>query len=316
MTPGLVLGSTLEKVQDRLVRLAASLPAPLRDPVRALVDRPSKLLRPRLLLACARLGAPPTDQVVRAAAMVELVHVASLIHDDVVDKAPTRRGGPSAHVLAGPEGAMLAGLAVLALAGTEAADLGGGVSRVTSQTVATVSYGELLDVERAFDTTLSIDDYVELVRSKTGALFGLAARLGAALAPAQPGQVRAVARFGAAAGIAFQILDDCLEMDPDQRPGKPLLTDHMLGLFGAPTLYALRADESGDLARLLMRPGFGPGDMDAVRAHVTGLGGTSAARTLADQWRGQAVAALEGLPAGPARDELTDFAAHLTAPTR
>ncbi|WP_327590529.1 polyprenyl synthetase family protein [Nonomuraea sp. NBC_00507] len=301
----------LELVRERLIGLAARLPPPLRPAAYALVARGGKLLRPRLLLACTRLGAAPADPTVKAAAMVELVHVASLLHDDVIDKAASRRGGPSAHVTAGSEQAVLAGLAVFALAGMDAADLGPGVARATSQAIAQIASGELLDVERAFNTALPIEDYVALVRAKTGLLFQLSCQLGACLAQAPAEQVAAAARFGQALGIAFQILDDCLEMNPDHQAGKPTQTDHTLGLFGAPTLYALHADTTGDLAHLLMSPAFAPDDMIAVRALVAELGGIDAATRLAQQWRDQAMAALDALPVGPAKDDLTDIAAGL-----
>ncbi|MGR6924200.1 polyprenyl synthetase family protein [[Actinomadura] parvosata] len=311
MTVPMHTHAPLDLVRDRLIGLAASLPAPLRPAAHALLARSGKLLRPRLLLACSRLGAAEADQTVRAAAMVELVHVASLLHDDVIDKAASRRGGPSAHVLAGSEQAVLAGLAVFALAGMEAADLGPGVARATSQAIAAIASGELLDVERAFNTALPIEDYVALVGAKTGLLFQLGCRLGACLALAPAEQVGSVARFGQALGVSFQILDDCLEMNPDHQTGKPTQTDHTLGLFGAPTLYALHADAGGKLARLLMSPAFAPDDMIAVRALVAERGGIDAADQLAQQWHDQAMAALDTLPAGPAKDDLTDIAAAL-----
>lgn len=148
-----------------------------------------------LLRACAGFGDPDPARLARLGAMVELLHLASLLHDDVIDRADTRRGGPAAHVVVGSELATLAGLACFALAGTEAADLGGGLDRLVSRTVAGLSYGELLDVERAFDTGLALSDYLELVERKTGELFRLSCLLGAAEAQAEPETVRACPYF-------------------------------------------------------------------------------------------------------------------------
>lgn len=307
---------TMQEVTDLLTALTVALPRQLREPVSVLAARPGKLLRPRLLLACAGLGEAVPHRVVRLAGVVELLHLASLLHDDVIDKSSTRRGVPAAHTVVGAEQAMLAGLAVLALAGTEASNLGPGVSAAVARTVAGVSYGEMLDVERAFDTTLPIEHYIELVQRKTGDLFGLCCRLGAAESRVDEWQIRAAARFGSALGVAFQVLDDCLEMEPSHDPGKPTSTDHVLGLFGAPTLYALRVDENGDLGRLLLAPGFGPGDMATVREHVAGLGGVDAARDLSRQWCDKALAALGDIPDGPARDELAGFADRLATGAR
>ena len=243
-----------DQVAGRLRTLAEGLPAPLRSPVIELAARPAKRLRSMLLGACARAGTPDPELVARLGALVELLHLASLLHDDVVDRAATRRGGPAAHTVVGPERAVLAGLACFALAGTEAASLGNGLDRLVSNAVTGLAYGELLDVERAFDTALSLPDYVELTERKTGDLFRLSCLLGAAAAGAGPDTASAVAEFGAGFGAAFQILDDCLDFQADHE-GKPTGTDHMMGLFGAPTLYALAATVPGSWPGCCCRPG-------------------------------------------------------------
>jgi geranylgeranyl pyrophosphate synthase len=231
---------------------------------------------------------------VRLGALVELLHLASLVHDDVVDRADRRRGGPAAHLAMGTERAMLGGLSCFALAGREAADLGGGLDVLVSRTVAGLAYGEILDIERAFDTALPLADYLELVERKTGDLFRLGCTLGAAEADAGADAVLAMAQFGSDAGVAFQIMDDCLDFGA-AASGKPAGTDHLLGLFGAPTLYALAADRSGELAALLLAPSFGATDMPAVRALVIAHGGLAAAAELARQRRDRALAHLDHL---------------------
>jgi heptaprenyl diphosphate synthase len=247
-----------------------------------------------LLAACARFGLARPAHLVRLGALVELLHLASLLHDDIVDRAPVRRGGPAAHTILGQERAMLAGLACFAAAGMEAADIGGGLDRIVGQTAAALAYGELLDVERAFDTTLPLPDYLELVENKTGILFRLSCHLGAAAAGAGQEVVGVLARFGADFGVAFQILDDCLDLASGEQ-GKPAGTDHMMGLFGAPTLCALAADGTGELAALLLSPRFSALDMPAVRALVIANGGLTAAQTLARDRLERALAALDGL---------------------
>jgi geranylgeranyl pyrophosphate synthase len=278
-------------VTARLCTLAEGMPGSLRSPVVALADRRGKCLRAMLLAACARLGAAEQSRLVRLGALVELLHLASLLHDDVIDRADTRRGGPAARVVVGEERAMLAGLACFATAGMEAAAIGSGVDRVVGQAVARLSYGELLDVERAFDTSLAIPDYLELAERKTGELFRLSCMLGAAASGAAEPVIRVVGQFGADFGVAFQILDDCLDFRA-QLDGKPTGIDHVMGLFGAPTLCALAADGSGELAALLLSPDFGHGQLPAVQALVTANGGMAAARRLARSRRDRAVGAL------------------------
>jgi geranylgeranyl pyrophosphate synthase len=295
--------TTADPVRYHLARLAGGLSAPLRDTVGGLVDRPGKLLRSRLLTACAAYGRCDGERVARLGAVVELVHLASLVHDDVIDRAAVRRGGPAAHRTAGPELAVLAGLACLAAAGTEAADLGEGVATAVSRTVAELAHGELLDVERGFDTGLSLPDYVDLVRRKTGVLFRLCCLLGAVESGVDSAVTAALAEFGVEWGIGFQVLDDCLDLEA-AGDDKPAGTDHLLGLFGAPTLAALRADTTGRLHRLLLAPSFSGGDLMTVRELVTAHGGLRAARTLAGVHFGQAHAALARTPDGPARRAL------------
>ncbi|MBP2325488.1 geranylgeranyl pyrophosphate synthase [Kibdelosporangium banguiense] len=294
-------------VRGHLARLVAGLPAVLRDAVSGLVERPGKQLRSTMLTACAGYGSADSDRVARLGAVVELVHLASLVHDDVIDRATVRRGNPAVHVVVGADLAMLAGLACLAAAGAEAAELGAGVSIAVSRTVAELSLGELLDVERGFDTELPIGDYLELVRRKTGSLFRLCCLLGAGEARLDDGARHALARFGTEFGIAFQVLDDCLDLAAADQD-KPRGTDHLLGLFGAPTLYALRADSSGELGRLLLAPSLTESDLDTVRSLVAARGGLAAATQLATTHYQRALAALAETPAHPARHELQAMA--------
>jgi geranylgeranyl pyrophosphate synthase len=283
------------QVTARVRMLAASLPPALGAPVAELAGRPAKLIRPMLVRACAECGAPDPDRLPRLGAVVELLHLASLLHDDMIDDAAVRRGGPAAHVVAGRELTVLAGLACFSLAGTEAGDLGGDVQLLVGQASARLAYGELLDVERAFDTALPLPDYLELVERKTGDLFRLSCLLGAAEAGADGDIARSLGSFGSDLGVAFQILDDCLDLE-DGAPGKPGGTDHLLGLFGAPTLVALAGEVRGPLARLLLSPSFGPSDLPEVRAQVQQRGGLGAAMRLARDRYQRALRKLDELP--------------------
>lgn len=283
------------RVADRLQELTGQIAPPLRPPVCELARRPGKLLRPMLLWGAAEFGTPDPERLVRVGALVELLHLASLLHDDVIDATAVRRGAAAAHTVIGSERATLAGLACFAAAGMEAADLGGGLDRLVSQAAAGMAYGEMLDVERAFQTGLAMADYLELVERKTGDLFRLCCLLGATEGAVSPGAAQVLAGFGAAFGVAFQILDDCLDLSAGDG-GKPAGTDHLLGLFGAPTLCALARDDTGELSALLLSPAFTVRDMPRVRALVAGHGGIAAAEELArDRYRA-ALSSLHDLP--------------------
>ncbi|ONI76319.1 hypothetical protein ALI144C_37315 [Actinosynnema sp. ALI-1.44] len=280
------------RVTDRLNAAASELDESVRPLVSRLIDQPGKRLRSTLLAACVPgTGVDPAP----LGALVELVHVASLLHDDIIDRAAVRRGLPAAHVVAGEERATLAGLACFALAGKLAADLGPGVSMAVSAAVAELSVGELLDVQRAFDTELSIEDYLELVTRKTGELFRLPCVLGALAAGADRATAAVLAEFGLELGVAFQIMDDCLDLRVGQDVDKPVGTDHQLGLFGAPTLFALRVDEDGSLRRTLLSSSFGAHDMPGVRSMVLDRGGFASATHLARERHANALVILNRL---------------------
>lgn len=302
--------SFAEQVSGRIRSLTRTLGPELEPVVAGLVERPGKRLRSQLVAHCASLGDPSPHEVVRAGAVVELLQVASLLHDDVVDQAQTRRFAPSAHVSHGVEAALLGGVACFALAGYEAAELGAATNAVTSRAVADLSRGEMLDVERAFDVELSAADYLAVVEGKTAPLFRLSCQLGAMLGGCEPEVRRSVAAFGADLGVAFQVLDDCLDIEA-AGTGKPAGRDMALGLFGAPVLCALQAAEDRALAGLLLSSDFDGDEMRTVGELVERHGGITAARALAAERLDRALYALEPVPAGPGRDRLEGLAQRL-----
>ncbi|MEU0511635.1 polyprenyl synthetase family protein [Amycolatopsis sp. NPDC006125] len=302
-----------DRVTNRLRYLARGIPANLQPAVTTLLDRPGKRLRTHLLYTCAGFGASAPGRLERAAAVVELMHVASLLHDDIVDCAAERRGVPAAHARYGPQIAVLAGLACFSAAGMEAADLGPGAYRVVTRAAARLAHGQVLDLERAFDTQLDIEDYVELAASKTGELFGLCAHLGAAEARCRPEILRTVVTVARHAGVAFQILDDCLDIET-ATTGKPHGTDLLRGLLGAPVVLALAADSARTLQRNLLDPDLTDSGLPALANQVERLGGLAAAHALATERLNAANAELNNLPESPARAALHALLASLENP--
>ncbi|RSN24803.1 octaprenyl-diphosphate synthase [Amycolatopsis sp. WAC 01416] len=266
-------------IRSSLAEFPNKLTPTLRPSVSILAADPGKCLRSHLVEVSSRFGERDWRRTVRLGTLVEVLHAATLLHDDIIDRAAIRRGRPSAHTVVGHESAVLAGAALLAAAGQEAAELGTGVSRLFATTVADLAHGELLDVERAFDVGFESDSYIDVARHKTSALFRLSCVLGAGAAGVDEDTVLAVAGYGAGLGVAFQIADDC--MDFRTEPGnKPLGTDHLLGLFGLPTLCALRSG-ADDLRELLMKPDLGLADLPAIRSIVLASGGLDQAMEVA-----------------------------------
>lgn len=293
----------VQGVRSHMNLCAGTLSEPLRPLLEALITRPGKYLRSHLLEVCSRFGNPNYTRLVRLGAIVELLHCASLLHDDVIDRAATRRGAPTAHKVAGPELAVLTGTACFAQVGAESADLGGVVSGAVSDAVAELSRGELLDVQRAFDPTVTTADYVELARSKTGELFRLCCVLGAQEAQVATQDVRRLDQFGSNMGIAFQIVDDCLDLRIDA-DDKPVGTDHLLGLFGLPTLCALSGPASTELTEVLMSPSIDATALTSVRKLVHATGGVEQAMTIAERHYDDAVSVLGPLTKLPAGEAL------------
>jgi len=204
-----------------------------------------KRLRPMLVLLCA--GEAAGEDAVRAAAAIELVHMATLVHDDVLDAAPLRRGRPTLAATAGRERATATGdllfsraFALLAAAGDRRA-----IELLSAASVA-LARGELAQRQDAYDTSVGEARYLERCRLKTGALFECACLLG--------GEEAALGEFGAAIGLAFQLLDDVLDVSgPPERTGKARGTDLLDGTVTLPLIVAAERDpeiRSVDLRRL------------------------------------------------------------------
>ncbi|WP_073847783.1 polyprenyl synthetase family protein [Amycolatopsis sp. CB00013] len=277
-------------VQTRLLQLADDLPQSLRPAVLPFLRRPGKRLRAALVAAAAQGGEARLSELVRVGAIVELLHLASLIHDDVVDRAATRRGLPSAHEQVGSDLALLAGTACVALVGQEAADLGPRTAAAVSRSTATIALGQMMDVERAYDTELTADGYLTMVIKKTSELFVLSCVLGAGSAGRDGSFTAAVAAFATDIGVCFQIQDDCKDFLPEGS-GKPSGTDHKLGLYGLPTLHAL-AVRPAELGPLLLAVEINEQVLERIRDVIIASGGLDHAIGEARRYRELAVQAL------------------------
>ncbi|RZS43063.1 heptaprenyl diphosphate synthase/octaprenyl-diphosphate synthase [Herbihabitans rhizosphaerae] len=294
-------------VSGRMRYLVRGMPPTLAPMVHSLIDRPGKRLRSALVHACGEFGRPVPGRIERAGAIVEFLHLASLMHDDVVDKADVRRGAPAAHLVFGTERVVLAGLSCFSLAGMEAADLGDGAAKAVSRAAAGLAYGQVLDLERAFDAAMGIDDYLELIERKTADLFRLCCLLGAAEGRCARPVMTSLIRLGHQLGLAFQVLDDCLDLRDkaaDKAEDKPFGTDLVRGLWGAPVLLALADDENGELRSALLSPTLTVADVPHIRALVEQRDGLRLARELAGELLTDATATLHDLPAGSPRDQL------------
>ena len=231
----------LALVEERLNEVAASQGAVLAEHARATIAAGGKRLRPLLVILAAGPEAPDLA-VVRAAAAVELIHSASLVHDDVLDGASLRRGAPTVFAAAGREMATATGDMLFSRAFAELAANGSGDQvRSLSRASSALSHGELLQRSDAWDGGVTVDRYLSRCELKTASLFEAACELGALAAGSAAAASLAV--FGRRIGLAFQLLDDVLDVSgPAERIGKHRGTDLLDGTVTLPFILARARD--------------------------------------------------------------------------
>jgi heptaprenyl diphosphate synthase len=251
------LDDSLARVESEL-RTAVESPEPLLGEVAAyLVAAGGKRLRPALLLAAAAsTGSGPGDDVVQGAVSVELVHMGSLYHDDVIDEASSRRGVQSANARWGNLVAILAGDFLLARASEIAAGLGTEVVTVLASTIGRLCQGEMTQLQYAFSTARPEAAYLDAISCKTASLLSASTRIGGLVAGASRSEVESLTRYGHAFGMAFQIWDDVRDLVcTEAELGKPAGHDMLEGTYTLPVIRALTDPDAGpELSALLGRP--------------------------------------------------------------
>jgi geranylgeranyl pyrophosphate synthase len=277
----------LERVEELLVTVAAGRSGPLSQHASATIAAGGKRLRPLLVILTG--AGDRSESLVRAAAAVELVHSATLVHDDVLDAAPLRRGRPTVFESAGREAATQTGDLIFARAFTLVASNDDPEQvQILSDASSALARGELLQRADAWNAAISVERYLERCDLKTARLFQAAARLGARNGA---GDGTALGGFGRSIGLAFQILDDVLDVSgPAEKTGKHRGTDLLDGTVTLPFILARELDES--LAALDPREITTPQQAEAVCDRIAATGALAAARERALEYVAQAKALL------------------------
>lgn len=280
-----------------------------------------KRFRPLLVALAAQFGSGDVVQVRESAIVVELTHLATLYHDDVMDEATVRRGALSANARWGNSVAILVGDFLFARAARVAAGLGDEAVRIQADTFARLVHGQIAETIGPRGDEDPVDHYLNVIAAKTGSLIATAARFGAIFGGATPTQIESLAAYGETIGVAFQLSDDLLDIASESaQSGKTPGTDLREGVPTLPVLYALAsADGSPDAARLRAILSGGPVTDDAVHAEaLTLLRRSDAMKSARQTVRSYAEAArtqLETLPRGSARaalESMCDFIADRT----
>jgi geranylgeranyl pyrophosphate synthase len=257
-----------------------------------------KRLRPALTLAIADMAGASGARVIAAAAAVELVQVGSLVHDDIFDEALTRRGTPTINAVEGETEALLAGTFMLARAATEATTAGQAVAADVARTVGRLCVGQAIETRHLFDVDQELDRYLLTIEAKTAALFGCSCRVGGLSADLPSEQIVALGEFGRNFGMAFQIIDDVLDLVGDPaRLGKPVGADIRNGVLTMPVLLELADRRDSDLRALLVRRE--PADLEQASRVTVGSGRVDEAIEAARAYATQATDAISRLPGAP-----------------
>ena len=279
-----------------------------------LLEAGGKRFRPMLVLLAGHLGDAKDPRLVPCAAAIELTHLATLYHDDVIDEALVRRGAPSANVRFDNSVDILTGDYLFARSSSLAADLGTYVSRVLADTIGLLCEGQIMETDHAGTDRQTVERYLAVVERKTAALLATSCRLGAWLSGVPEDHVEAVTRFGHAVGVAFQLSDDILDIagrveDSGKTPG----TDLREGVWTLPVLETLggRIPGGEDLRSALAR-----GDVAAALELLRSNGSIDLALARVEEWGARAKVALASVPESPGRVALERLADFLTGRIR
>ena len=233
----------MEEVEARIAQQAAAFDPAIEGYVSYAIGGRGKRLRPLLALLAGGATGKLNSGHVDLAVIVELIHVATLVHDDIMDEAERRRGQPTLNARWGNSLSVLLGDCLFAHALNLSTNFeNSGIGRAIARTATTVCSGEMIQTQRRFDLKLSVEDYLRIVEMKTGSLFSVAGELAATISEADPSVIEMFKIFGMQIGTAYQIYDDCLDLaGSESATGKTLGTDLRKGKFTLPVLIFLRS---------------------------------------------------------------------------
>jgi heptaprenyl diphosphate synthase len=245
--------SRLDRVEEALEKAVVADSDLLATTAGYLLSAGGKRFRPMLVLLSGYFGDPTDPRLVPGSVAIELVHLATLYHDDVIDEADSRRGSPSVNARWDNTVAILTGDYLFARASEISTDLGTEVCRLLARTIAVLCDGQIREVESAGRVEQLEASYLEIIRRKTGVLIATSCRLGGMLSDAPPERVDVLETFGEALGMAFQLSDDIMDLTSSELElGKEPGVDMREGVYTRPVLHALATSGRRDeLARLL-----------------------------------------------------------------
>ncbi len=304
----------LSEIELRLERAVAQTNRLADVASRHLLSAGGKRVRPLLTLLAAAAGGGINDRVIDAAVVVELTHLATLYHDDVMDDAPKRRGVDTAQNIWGNSVAILTGDLIFSRASLIVSELGGRALAVQAQTFERLVLGQLFETTGPEEHEDLLSHYIKVIEGKTGSLIAAAGSYGTILSDSPEATVQMLARYGELVGVAFQLADDVIDVtSPSAASGKTPGTDLREGVPTLPTILLDRAAAIGDLEAKHVQSLI-QGDLSSDEALAEAVAALAAhpvtreAWEIAYQWADDAIAAIEPLPDSVVKEALKSFA--------
>jgi heptaprenyl diphosphate synthase len=304
----------LDRVEEALHKSLEGTGSPLlASTATYLLSAGGKRFRPMLALLAGYFGDPTDPRLIPASVSLELVHVATLYHDDVIDEAASRHGVPSANARWDNTVAILTGDWLFARASEISTELGPEVCRILAQTIGVLCEGQIREVDTARRLDQTEDKYLDVIRRKTAALIATSCRLGGMMSDAPPEHVDVLEAFGASLGLAFQLSDDIMDLTASQLElGKEPGVDLKEGVYTLPVLHALQTSPDRDELARILSAGVDGELLDRALEIVAAGDAIGHAREAVRDEVGRAVGLAERLPEGPARHALVQLARYLS----
>ena len=297
----------LDKIEDRLRFQVQEFDPGISGYISYALDSNGKRIRPALVLLAAHASGGAKPQHLDLAIIIELIHLATLVHDDIMDGASKRRGKPTAYAKWGAELSVLLGDCLFCHALKLSSNFTDhAMGRKIAEAANEVCSGEILQTQRRFDLKLSIPEYIKIISMKTGALFRVSTELAAMLNDCRPDEVTALRNYGDYLGIAYQIYDDCLDLaGTEGATGKTVGTDLAKGKLTLPILHVLAQASDTERERLhgIILHGTDESRTELL-AQVIERGGLKNAVRRVQSYLDQAIASLQVLPKSGFRDTL------------
>ena len=293
------VAAELREFESRLDAEIASDLGPMASAMSHIVKAGGKRLRPALVILSARLGSADPDNVFNLAMGIEFIHTATLVHDDLIDKAPTRRGIKTIHEALGPDPAVIIGDYYFAKGAYLLAEIGmPAIDSAISHAVMTICMGELLQMTSRNEYDQSLTDYHRKIGRKTATLVSTSCYGGGLIAGLDENSVEHLRRYGHSLGMAFQIADDVLDyVATSEEVGKPVGADLRQGTVTLPLMLALKDREAGPRLRTILdKIDLNDADYETVVRLVRNSTAIAEAERSAQEFAREAAAELRGFP--------------------